>query len=398
MGAREILIRYLILFSSHLFSILTPLIIFPILVQRLGETGFGKVLLVQSIITYFTVLVDYDFNLWGVRELARGKSQSETYGNVVHSKLQLTIISIVIYLGLSVLIFDKIGSWSLIMSGLAIILSYALNPLWFFQGQEKIWSMALVNMFSKLIFLCGSYVFIHSLESAWIYNLSFGLGLLIPGLYVFYRHFSWRKLRLEYKRGFDIFSSNFSILVYSNASPLWVGLIMPVSAVTEFSVAERLVFAARGFMSLYAQVIYPKICQESNPKDHQSLVRSHYVFIFLTFTGGLVCAYYADLITAYFIRDNNGDVVSLVQVSSFLPTIIVSNIYPYQWLLAHSHYRFTRKILISGAIIGLFLFPIGVFFLKLWGAVLASFIVEFFISASLIWMYLRLRKGHVSVG
>lgn len=395
MGTKDIIVRYLILFSSHLFSILTPLVIFPILVSRLGEAGFGKVLLIQSIITYFAVLVDYDFNLWGVRELARGSSLRETYSEVTQSKLFLAFISSLLYLILCLFLFEKFESWPLVLSGLVVIISYVFNPLWFFQGQEKIWSMAAVNILSKLLFLAGSFYFVSSMESAWVYNLAIGSGILLPGLWVFVRHYRNNVQKPEFKRGLDIFYSNFSILLYSNSSPFWIGLFLPVSSVTEFSVAERLIFAARGFMSLYAQIIYPKICQEKNSSDHVSLVRSHLLFTSMTFIGGLVCATYAQRITNFFLQGPNSEVAQIVRVMSLLPTLIVCNVFAYQWLLAHSYYSYTRKVLVSGALMGLLLFPLGIYKFQLWGAVFASFIVEFFISVALILSYFRLRKSHV---
>lgn len=390
---KDIFLSYTILFSSHLFSVLTPLIVFPHLVREIGETDFGKILFIQTLVSYFIVLVDYDFNLWGVKELIRSKDEKMIYTDVVNSKLALCVVSVILYLVIAFFFFSKIENLALILSGGIVIVSYVFNPIWFYQGKEKVWSMALINIASKLVFLLGSYAFIESISSAWLYNLFFGLGLILPGLFVFYNKYEWKTSFLNTRRGMDVFSSNMAILIYSNSSPLWIALFLPVSAVTKFSVAEKLVLASRGFMSLYAQIIYPKLCLPS--RESKELQKSHVVFVLMTLLGGTLLTFIAPYVTSYFLGNTQEEVVLIVRIMAFLPTIIVANIYPYQWLLAHSHYKVTKKVLFIGAIIGIFLFPGMIYFLNLWGAVIASFIVELIITGMLIFYYFKLKDYHV---
>jgi PST family polysaccharide transporter len=390
---RDILFRYAILFSSHLFSVLTPLIVFPHLVREMGETDFGKVLFIQTLVSYFIVLVDYDFNLWGVKELVRSRDEERIYTDVVNSKLVLCAVSVFLYLVIAFLFFSKIENSALVLSGSIVIVSYVFNPIWFYQGKEQVWSMALINIASKLVFLLGSYAFIESVDSAWLYNLFFGLGLILPGSFVFYKKYEWKTSYLNFRRGLDVFLSNLAILIYSNSSPLWIALFLPVSAVTQFSVAEKLVFASRGFMSLYAQVIYPKLCHPDG--ESKDLQKSHLIFVLMTFLGGILLTFIAPYVTSYFLGNTQEEVVFILRTMAFLPTIIVANIYPYQWLLAHSHYKVTKKVLFLGALVGILLFPSMIYFLHLWGAVIASFVVELIITGMLIYYYFKLKDYHV---
>ncbi len=393
---KEILTRYSILFSSHLFSILTPLIIFPLMTDRLGENHFGNIIFVQTLITYFTVLIDYDFNLWGVREVANGSESAITYNSVVISKLFLFVISAILYFVVGFFFFSKVGNISVLLSGVWVLLSYAFNPLWFYQAKERIWRMAFLNIISKSIFLIGSYFFIRSVEDAWVYNFFMGIGLLIPGLIVSLKNIQFKKIKLNLSRGFNVFISNFSILAYSNSSPLWISMFLPISSITEFSVGERIVFASRGFLGLYAQIIYPKICKVFGQDTISSMLKTHYLLIFLTFGCGLIVSWQSEKIVELFLRSHSREAIIAVRYMAFIPTIIAANIFPYQWLLAHSYYAITRNILIFGALAGSCLFPICIYLYGIKGAVLSSFVIETTITSLLIYYFRKLKGSHVS--
>lgn len=389
----DVLKRYFILFSSHIFSILTPLIIFPLMVLRIGEGDFGRVIFVQTLTSFFNVIVDYDFNLWGVREVSRGRDRNEVFSQVVQSKLCLVVLAIAVYLIISTFYYHKVESLSVLLSGTLVILAYAFNPIWFFQSKENVWGMALVNIFSKGFFILASYLFIFSFDSAWIYNGSVGIGLLIPGLIVFFRNFKWRKYSLEFKRGLNIFLAHISIIVYSNASPLWISLFLPMSAITSFAVGERIVFAARGFLGLYAQIIYPKICRDSSEKSLAETKKTHFFFSALTFLGGLLIFTLAEPIVYYFLKEVDLEVVGIVKWMGFLPTVIALNVFPYQWLLAHSFLKETRNVHFLGALISILAFPLGIRLYGLGGAVIASFIVEIFVTSYLTFYFLKFRHS-----
>ena len=134
---------------NQLVNLVGTIIYTPILFQRLGDEYFGLIHLAFSIIIMISIFISYGYNLNGpiIISLSKNKyEENSTISEILTLKVTLTII-IFLSIPFIVLLNDPVFNKILIFS-LIILLSEALNPLFYFQGKIKFFQ-ALLNFCIK---------------------------------------------------------------------------------------------------------------------------------------------------------------------------------------------------------------------------------------------------------
>lgn len=278
------------LFLSFIQSsnVLITIISMPLLIQSIGVDQFGLVNLALSVIVMFNILVVFGYNLTAPREVAINSEDktalSHIVSNVFSAKFLLACLATLIIL-VGAFGLDLFKEYRLILVfSLLLLFSEASLPLWFFQGLEKMKLVSIANVFSKLLFLMGIVLFIHSPEqSKWV---NFMLGLLGVGInltllgYIhtflgirFYRpEFSaiWRSL----KNNILLFFSSFASFISINGGLIILSFFSNAETLGMYSLAERVIMVLRLFPSLIVQAIFPnasRLYKEDHPKFYRFL-------------------------------------------------------------------------------------------------------------------------------
>src|SRR5690554_3635686 len=148
--------------------VLTPFLVYPFLVTRLGPDVFGLVIFAQTVVSYFNVIIDYGFNISAVQQVARHNSDvfklSKIVGTVYFIKASLFLFSFVLLFVLA--LFFTIIRDNLLLFVLSMSFSFheTVIPIWFFQGMEKMKNISIVSFASKLIYVILVFLFIRRSE------------------------------------------------------------------------------------------------------------------------------------------------------------------------------------------------------------------------------------------
>jgi PST family polysaccharide transporter len=220
-----------------------------------------------------------------------------------------------------------------------LLFSEATLPLWFFQGMEKMKLVSIANIFSKLLFLMGIVLFIHSPEqSKWVNFLMgfFGLGinLLLLG-YIhsflgirFYRpEFSaiWKSL----KDNILLFLSNLASHISINGGLIILSFFSVAETLGMYSLAERVVMVLRLFPALIIQAIFPNAGRlfEEDQEGFYRFLKRVYVRVLVI---GAVIAGGAFLTAPWIIqvlsRSELGESVLYLQLLSAVPFLACLNV------------------------------------------------------------------------
>jgi len=159
-----------------------------------------------------------------------------------------------------------------------LLFSEATLPLWFFQGMEKMKLVSIANIFSKLLFLMGIVLFIHSPEQSQWVNFMLGFfGLSINLMLLFYIHafLGIKFYRPEFsaiyrslKENILLFFSNLASHISINGGLIILSFFSAAETLGMYSLAERVVMVLRLFPALIIQAIFPnasKLLKEDRP-------------------------------------------------------------------------------------------------------------------------------------
>ena len=222
-------------------------------------------------IILLNILVGFGYNLSAPREVALNQNDkkvlSHLVSNVFSAKILLaSLASLLIFVGIFGL--NLFQEYRLILAfSVLLLFSEATLPLWFFQGMEKMKLISIANIFSKLLFLMGIVLFIHSPEqSHWVNFMMgiFGLGINLSLLLYIHEFLGIRfyrpKLSAIWKRLRDnilLFFSNFASHISINGGLIILSFFSEAETLGMYSLAERVVMVLRLFPALIIQAIFP---------------------------------------------------------------------------------------------------------------------------------------------
>lgn len=249
---------------------------------------FGLVNLALSIIILLNIVVGFGYNLSAPREVATNQEDkialSHVLSNVFSAKGLLALIS-ALFIFIAVFGFDLFKEYQIILVfSVLLLFSEASLPLWVFQGLEKMKLISIANIFSKLLFLMGIVLFIHSPEqSKWVNFMLgiFGLGINIFLLTYIHRYLKIRFYRPEFGAIFQslkgnilFFFSNLASHISINGGLIILSFFSAAETLGMYSLAERIVMVLRLFPALIIQAVYPnsaKLFQDDKPAFYKFL-------------------------------------------------------------------------------------------------------------------------------
>ena len=278
-------------------NVLISIISMPLLIQSIGVDQFGLVNLALSVIFMLNNLVVFGYNLTAPREVAISSEDktalSHIVSNVFSAKFLLACIASLVIL-ICAFGFGLFQEYRMILAfSLLLLFSEAFLPLWFFQGMEKMKLVSIANVFSKLLFLMGIILFIHSPEqSKWVNFMLGFLGVSINLVMLAYIHiflgirfyrpeFSaiWKSL----KDNVLLFFSSFASFVSINGGLIILSFFSGAETLGMYSLAERVIMVLRMFPALIVQAIFPRAAKlyKEDPFKFYRFLKGVYIRVLL---------------------------------------------------------------------------------------------------------------------
>ncbi|ADV46660.1 oligosaccharide flippase family protein [Nitratifractor salsuginis] len=362
---KRLLSNFLSLSLLQAFTYILPLLTLPYLVRVLGADKFGLVMFAQSFIMFFSILVDYGFNLSATREIAIHRDNKEKITEIFSSVMQIKFILIVvsfIILSIIVFTFEKFSNdWKLYYLTFLFVIGQAFFPIWYFQGMERMKYITIVNVFSKLLFTIFIFVFIRNKNDYILVPVLNSLGFILGGiisLWMIYKYFnltfkiqSFQTMMVYFKDSSQFFLSRVSLSIYTSANTFVLGLFTNTTLVGYYSIAEKLYQAMSGIYHPIINTIYPYLSKTKNIFFYNKL----FIIISIINTIGVIFIYLFsnDIIDIIFkIKSMEVNTVLLIFVTSSIlhvPAILLG----YPLLAAFGYPKYANLTVIQSSIIHL---------------------------------------------
>lgn len=384
-------------------NLLAPLLVMPFVITKIGVDQFGVVAVAYVVMIYLSTVADYGFNLTATRNVTLYKQDKEKiskiFFTVLASKLLITTLLLLLLLAVAFLIPAVFGDNRLLyILAFSFVIGQTLFVTWFFQGVEKMHFITVGTLVSKLIFIIFVIVFIRNKDDGYLFLFFFGAGNIIAGIFsiflamhIFKLKFirpKWSDIMVEIKGGWQITISNLSINTFLYSNIFILRIFTNDLVVGYYSIAERIFFAVRQVLSLFSQVIYPRICQltQRSRKEVNSFLRQFYLPFFLLVVAGCGIIFtLSPQIISFFLKDGSTLPVVLLRILSVVPVIVCLNIPAYQILIALEHKKSYLRILGLATVINI---VTNILLVNIWGAVgtaISILVTELFITAGLNW-------------
>ena len=187
---------------NQLLNILFTLIITPILFQKIEAESFGIINLYFTVVMVISVIVGYGYNINAPKRIASFKNSIDTQNlinDIISTRLYLGFIFLFISL-IFVFFFPQFFYEYVFIFSLIIILSEALNPFFYFQGNDKLIGVVLSNFFIKSFYLLFILFLIDSSDDAFLVNLFFGFSSLIVYVFIWIYIYNNQKFNFSFSK------------------------------------------------------------------------------------------------------------------------------------------------------------------------------------------------------
>ena len=376
-----------------------PLFLIPYLLYTIGIEKFGIFSFVMAIIMYGVKMSDYGFDLSATYHISLHRDSISKVSEIFSSVLSIKfLIAIAYIIALTILLFfiDKLYIYKeLIFISFGVLFGYLFNPIWLFQGMERMRYIMYLNGLSKLIFFILVFIFVKSESDLyWLVVLKSLSTLIIGvvGIFVAIKNFNLKfsfqpKSRLLFylKDSWYIFTSKFAVEFYTTLNIVILGFFVTPLVLGYYAVSVKIIHAIGNLLEPLTRTVYPylvKLYKESVKEYIKRNIQLAIVIflIMLPITFGVW--YFAEdilrIITGKEVAQLNIDILQLFSIS------LIVYLYGTQFtniLVTIKEAKVLNKILFLSAGINIVFSPILVYFFGVMGMVSLSVFIAFFMMA-----------------
>ncbi len=404
---KKLAINFSSLTLLQISNFIFPLITFPYLVRVLGPENFGLANFALAFLVYFNTVIDYGFQFSATRSIAQSKYDNsrinELFNLTFYSKLILLIPISIIYFIITTSIPYFSNNFLVYAIVYFVLIGNSLFPVWFFQGIEKMHFITIFNIIFRAIAVILIFLIVTKQDDL-IKYLAINSGVIVltgivTSCFIFFKKFAdynfpGIKAILNYlNESFELFSSQFLIMLYTTSNTFILGLIIGNNAVGYFAGADKIRYATQNIGGIGGQTIFPHISnlfKESKVSANKFLLKYMLLFGALSLIISLVLLLFTDEIVLLILGEQYLNSIPVLRILAFLPFIIfLSNVFGIQFMLGQGYDRIFKKIILAGAVINIILLMILVPLYSSVGTALSILFTEIVITSLTLIFFLK---------
>ncbi|HEX4277458.1 MAG TPA: flippase [Bryobacteraceae bacterium] len=348
---------------------LIPLASIPYLARVLGPTGWGEVAFVTAMAELIVIVIEFGFNLSATRSIARYRNDAAERGRITAGVLTAqTMLATVAVLGAIVasrFIPLLLHRTSLLAAGLVYAVAQGFNPLWYFQGMERIRLAAALEVGAKAAALGALFVFVHQPQDAWralaIQALS-PIVAVVAGIYLAFRSSvvcrpQWALVHEVVREGWHMFLYRSAESLYGVGNSFLLGLFAAPALVGFFSASEKISKAAAGLVNPIRESLYPRVSNLAQ-KDRNEAFRLARIGTWFMVGAGLVLStvlfIFAHMVILVLMGRSFEPAATVLKILSPIPLLLAITFSSGQlWLIPHRRDKIVSHIVFCAAILNL---------------------------------------------
>ncbi len=388
-------LNFIIYGIGQVFNLVSPIVVAPYIISKCGVDGFGKVGLGFSAALFLILVVDYAFDIKGIKMVSENRNDKVVLQNylslVLSTKFILFTLALLLSLAGTFFLPFFAQEKTLYLFSLSIVLAQVFNPVWFLQGIENFKLASLLNIFSKLTYVGLILFFIREKEDYVEVNLFLGISSLlfnIVGLAVIKFSHGFVYCKPDWNRIAAILKDDFSFCVSQlflsvrQISPLFlVSYFVGYTLAGQYKIIEQVISLFRTFLQVYFKYYYASACYRvmKNFNEGVSYWKGYVFRVFLLSIGALlVLLLGVNHFLAFFnvAETEIAKMSGIFQISLVIPFLMVFSLALEQLMFITNKSREYIRITLGVTVINVTLILVLLQNFKLWGVVISIVISE----------------------
>ena len=390
-----------------------PFITIPIISRIIGPDKFGVINFAAAFMTYFTLLINYGFDLSATRAITNSNNdpavRDRIFNQVMLAKIVLFSVSLVVFLVCLFTVPQLKNEKAVALFSFILCFSWVITPNWLYQAMQELSRVAIFNVFTKIIFTEVILVKIKQKDYYIWQTLAMSLAQLIVGIFSFayaikrYRiHLRLAKLKPVMELLWNervIFFSMVVINLYTTTNVVLLGFLQSPTQVGYYTAGYRLIIILQSLMMMpISQALFPFIGSAfsvSKEKGLDTVRQIVPVISLLTVSAALVLFLVGPFIIMILYGHKFEPSIIVFRILAFLPVIIGwSNLLGIQTMLNLKMDKQFFRITATGAVSSIALNFILVTQFGFVGSALTWLCTEIFIVVA---MYVVLSKHNINI-
>lgn len=388
--------QLLIYGAGQSFSLLSPFLVTPYLMHICGESGFGKVGMGFSLALFLTLIVDYSFDIKGVKEIAEHRDDesylARAFKRIMAAKAVLLIIALLTGTAIVNLIPALRAESTTMYFGFSIMIGQFLNPSWYLQGKDKFKTVSVILALSRLGYVALVFLIVTKKSDYPMINLCFGISsCVVNGIMI-----GWLILRKSLLKAaisknevvsllrvdFFFCVSQLFVSARQQAPILLVGTFLGFQSAGLYRVVEQVTMLFRTFLQVFNRFFYPELCYRTSSSAVEGYVfwRKYTILALIIVVFGVIGIFVVadDVLPDFFnIAGNRAHMLSgLIRLAMLLPLVLVFSFGFEQMLFANGKNNVYTKTVFILTAASLLVMTICTLFGGVTGTVLALIVTE----------------------
>jgi len=390
-------------------NIFVALLATRVLFSTLGEAQYGLVNLALSVVLLSSVTVRYGYHLNGPKRIALFRDElvkKQALINEIITTRTIIAFGMAIILFCMTYFFGFFKSYAtLLYYSLVLLFGQALFPMFYFQGNDKISGVTLVNTFAKGAYLLLIILFIKTPKDGVYVNFLLGVTSIVVYFFFWISIYKKEKIKWVWSRVNNIkkrLIENFHFFISTIAGHVSIhgGLIILANFVNntvlgEFALAEKVALLMRMVPVFFTQAILQKatILFEKDKIQFNSYVNKIFIIgLSITFGMGLIAIILSKWIIFLLAGSHVIYSETILKILAFIPFLSMLNFKNMIKILVEEKKQLLTKATWITAIVMLILATIGSYYYGGYGLSVALVFTE--ILSFIVYSILLVKNKH----
>ncbi|WP_052924535.1 oligosaccharide flippase family protein [Escherichia coli] len=306
-------------------TLLFPIAIVPILISKIGMDKYGEVVFITAIYSYFINVVSFGFEESATQVLAKnyfsGLSKNEYILSVIVLKGIIAVSIIFVICGLY--FFGMGGDFFSLLFCITIV-AEVFNPLWFYQGVERIHIISVSSIVSKSLYTILICLFVRCNNDYYLVPVFLGGANILSYVYPFVamcNECKFRRNDLNYNNlkkvlldSVSIFLTNFIPTLKDKIGAILIGLSFSMNIVAIYDIIIKILNLLFIPVNVINASFYPTLSRKREKKILMQLMYINLGYAIFAFV--IVCNFFDYFSNIYFQSYSAySDAVKIISVS-----------------------------------------------------------------------------------